>query len=116
MTQPDQAAPHGTAEQLEAAQRAEWGTYVARVPIDFYGTRAFNTGDPVPASAVDGEQAWIRPEWVDTAAAPFAGSATVPPPEPPTVDAATVAAPPGSAAAPPPPPSGGGDVVTSTEG
>lgn len=40
------------ADYLEA-QRAEWGAYVATVPIDINGGRAFNVGDPVPASHVD---------------------------------------------------------------
>lgn len=39
------------ADYLEA-QRAEWGAYVATVPIDINGGRAFNVGDPVPASHV----------------------------------------------------------------
>lgn len=36
------------------AQQEEWGTYVATAPIDIHGARAFNTGDPVPASHVSG--------------------------------------------------------------
>lgn len=35
-----------------AAQREEWGTYVALVPIDLNGVRAFNPGHPVPVSHV----------------------------------------------------------------
>lgn len=46
------ASPSTVAEQ-RSAQEAEWGTYVALVPIDVYGARAFNTGDPVPVSHVD---------------------------------------------------------------
>lgn len=40
------------AEDMEA-QRTEYGTYVANRPIDVDGARAYNTGDPVPASNVD---------------------------------------------------------------
>lgn len=40
------------ADYLEA-QRAEWGAYVATVPIDINGGRAFNVGDPVPASHIE---------------------------------------------------------------
>lgn len=50
MTTP--AAPE-TAEALRAAQAKEYGQYVAVVAIDFGGARAFNVGDPVPASHVD---------------------------------------------------------------
>lgn len=118
MTDP---APHGTSDQYEQAQQAEWSRYVALVPIDFYGTRAFNPGDPVPVSAVvesgdpTGERGapWIRREWVSEQAVP---SQTTPPPEAPTIDPATVAAPQGAAAAPPPDePSPDGSTVTSTE-
>lgn len=34
------------------AQKAEWGAYVATSAIDVNGARAFNVGDPVPASHV----------------------------------------------------------------
>lgn len=108
MTDPN--APAGTADQLEAQQVQEWGAYVARVPIDFYGTRAYNTGDPVPISAVDGDAAWIDPGWVESRGTPYAGSATVPAPEPPPVDPAAAAAPPGSS------PEDPGSIVTSSEG
>jgi hypothetical protein len=81
-----------TADQYETEQQAEWSKYTAKVPIDFYGVRAYNPGDPVPASAVDGDAAWIPPELVDTSAA-YQGSQTVPPPEPPTIDPTAVAAP-----------------------
>ena len=43
-----------TAEELREAQRKEYGTWVAVVPIDINGARAFNPGDPVPVSHVDG--------------------------------------------------------------
>src|SRR5690349_5929699 len=87
-----------TADDLEAAQVKEYGTYVATVPIDFYGERAFNTGDPVPVSAVEGPAGWVDPSFVAKTSGKrgtdaFTGSATVPPPEPPTIDPATVAAP-----------------------
>lgn len=35
-----------------AEQQAEWGAYVATGVIDINGVRAFNPGDPVPASHV----------------------------------------------------------------
>jgi hypothetical protein len=41
-----------TVDDYVKAQKAEWGTYVATTPIDIHGARAFNTGDPVPASHV----------------------------------------------------------------
>lgn len=42
-----------TAAELLEAQRAEYGTYVATVPIDINGARAFNPGDAVPTSHVE---------------------------------------------------------------
>lgn len=42
-----------TAVELREAQRAEYGTYVAVVPIDVGGARAFNPGDAVPVSHVE---------------------------------------------------------------
>jgi hypothetical protein len=42
-----------TAEELREAQRAEYGVYVATVPIDINGARAFNVGDAVPVSHVE---------------------------------------------------------------
>lgn len=41
-----------TLEEYRKAQEAEWGAYVATAPIDIGGARAFNPGDPVPASHV----------------------------------------------------------------
>ena len=40
-------------EQLDAAQRREYGTYVAKEPINIGYARAFNEGDPVPVSHVE---------------------------------------------------------------
>ena len=37
---------------LREAQRAEYSAWVANKPIDINGARAFNVGDPVPASHV----------------------------------------------------------------
>ena len=51
MTTP--ASP-ATVEELRAAQAKEYGQWVALGPIALDGVRAFNTGDPVPASHVDG--------------------------------------------------------------
>jgi hypothetical protein len=42
-----------TAVELREAQRIEYSTYVALVPIDIGGARAFNVGDPVPVSHVE---------------------------------------------------------------
>jgi hypothetical protein len=100
-TRPRAAA--SSADQYETEQAKEWGKYTARVAIDFYGTRAYNVGDPVPASAVDGDSAWIPSEYVATKTTAFEGSATVPPPEPPTIDPTADAAPPAATpdAAPP---------------
>jgi len=42
-----------TVEQLQAAQVAEYGTYVATEPIVIDGVRAFNVGDPVPKTHVE---------------------------------------------------------------
>jgi hypothetical protein len=97
-----------TAEQYAAVQGEEWGTYVAAVPIDYYGVRAYNTGDPVPASVVGDDAAagrWIPDAWVTKVgkdAEPFTGSATVPDPAPPTIDPAAVAAPAASTPTPTP--------------
>lgn len=49
MTQPETPA---TALEMREAQAKEWGTYVAKAPIDLDGVRAFNAGDPVPVSHV----------------------------------------------------------------
>jgi hypothetical protein len=40
-------------EEYLAEQKAEWGKYVAAEPIDIDGVRAFNPGNPVPASHVE---------------------------------------------------------------
>jgi hypothetical protein len=42
-----------TAAEYREAQRAEYGTYVALIPIDIGGARAFNPGDAVPVSHVE---------------------------------------------------------------
>jgi hypothetical protein len=42
-----------TVAEYKAAQVAEYTTYVAVQAIDINGARAFNVGDPVPASHVD---------------------------------------------------------------
>lgn len=42
-----------TVAEYVAAQKAEWGTYVATQSIDIHGARAFNVGDPVPVSHVE---------------------------------------------------------------
>lgn len=50
MTQP---AALDEVEALRQAQLKEYGQYVAAVAIDIGGGRAFNPGDPVPASHVE---------------------------------------------------------------
>ena len=35
-----------------AAEQEEWGTYIAAVPINLNGIRAFNPGHPVPVGHV----------------------------------------------------------------
>lgn len=42
-----------TAEQQAQAIRDEYAVYVAIVPIDINGARAFNEGDAVPVGHVD---------------------------------------------------------------
>lgn len=49
-----------TAEQLDEAQRAEYGKYVAKEDIFFGSACAFRAGDPVPAGHVDREGAPVR--------------------------------------------------------
>jgi hypothetical protein len=96
VSRPEPGSEATTAAQYEQEQIREWGTYVAVVPIDYYGVRAFNAGDPVPVSAVDGDSGWVFDDLVRRVgddSPVFAGSATVVPPEPPTIDPAAVAAP-----------------------
>jgi hypothetical protein len=96
-----------TAEEYAAAQAREWTTYVATSPIDYYGVRAYNVGDPVPVSAVAGQAdgAWIPEVLVRRAGKDgpaFEGSPTVVDPAPPTIDPTTIAAPVASPAVPTP--------------
>jgi hypothetical protein len=102
MTTRSRAAASGggqptTAEEYARAQAQEWTTYVARVPIDYYGVRAYGKGDPVPASAVaTGDSGWVPEDLVDRISgdtAAYTGSQTVVDPAPPTVDPTAVAAP-----------------------
>lgn len=58
MTSP--ASPLTDAHQAERAEI--YGTYVALVPIDLEGSRAFNPGDPVPVPHV--ERGIVRPDQV----------------------------------------------------
>lgn len=88
-----------TADDYAAAQAAEWTQFVAAYPIDYYGVRAYNPGDPVPASAVGNDPAagrWVPEDLVGpppSDGAPVEGSTTVVDPGPPTIDPTTVAAP-----------------------
>jgi hypothetical protein len=109
--------PPSTAAEYEQQQRDEWTRYVAKVPVDYYGVRAYNVGDPVPASAVGDDPSagqWVSPDYVTEQGDAFAGSGTVVPPEPPTIDPTAVAAPPASS--PVAPDAAGADTVTSSEG
>ncbi len=105
-TRQRQSSAASTADEYASEQAREYGKYVARVGIDFHGTRAYNVGDPVPISAVEGDTAWVPADFVDELATAFEGSTTVVSPEPPTIDPTTLAAP---AAATPTP-------ITTTEG
>lgn len=92
-------APHGTADDYAAAQAKEWGKYVAAFPIDYYGNRAYNTGDPVPVSAVEGDDAWVPQTLVKSTggeggATAYEGSQTVVDPAQSTPTAQPAAAPP----------------------
>lgn len=49
---PQTAAEPQTLEQYREQQRAEYAQYVAAEVIEINGARAFNPGDPVPASHV----------------------------------------------------------------
>jgi hypothetical protein len=62
MTQPQ------TAEDRQAEVDKEWGQYVATGPIDIGSARAFNEGDPVPASHVT--RGVVRPDQVAPAPVP----------------------------------------------
>jgi len=42
-----------TGDEVRKAQQDEYGTFVALEPIDHGGARAYNPGDPVPASNVE---------------------------------------------------------------
>ena len=51
-----------TVAELKAAIETEYGTYVATQTIYVSGARAFNVGDPVPASHV--ERGVVTPDQV----------------------------------------------------
>lgn len=98
-----------TADQYDDEQTREWTTYRALTAIDFHGVRAYNAGDPVPVSAVDGPDAWVFDDLVERVdgAQSYADSATVVPPEQPAVDPAALpvtdapVAPPADSSTPP---------------
>lgn len=54
--------PAQTVEDREKERLAEYSKWVALVPIDIYGARAFNPGDPVPVSHV--ERGVVQPHQV----------------------------------------------------
>lgn len=60
-------------EDYTTAQAAEYGVYVANVPIYVGGARAYNPGHPVPVSAVED-----HPEWVEQQLVSKAGDAPAP--------------------------------------
>lgn len=72
MTEPSTA-------DYQAELTAEYGQFVAIAPIDYYGTRAYNIGHPVPASNVQryGYEAAGLVKRVDNAAAPAATPASL---------------------------------------
>ncbi len=114
---PDEAGAVTTADAYEAEQLREWTTYRARVPIDYYGVRAYNGGDPVPVSAVEGDTAWVYDDLVERVdgAQTFEGSGTVVPPEPPPIDPTAAAGPPIGVDVPPPPADAAGAAGPTTQ-
>lgn len=91
------AATVATPDEVKAFRAeagAEWGQYVAVSPISFNGARAFNAGDPVPASNVKAhkydEQGLVAKvsskaaqdvvAGILSAAVPSAGNIELPPP------------------------------------
>lgn len=74
MTQP------ATTEEVEAfrsAQEKEYGQFVAVAPINFGNARAFNIGDPVPASHVK-KYGYLEQKLVAKAETKAAAAATDP--------------------------------------
>ena len=51
-------------EALRQAQAKEYGTYIAVERINIGGARAFNPGDPVPVSHVEGDNPVVRKDQV----------------------------------------------------
>lgn len=49
------------ADDRTAEIAREYGQFVAVVPIDVDGVRAFAVGDPVPASTVEANPEWLKP-------------------------------------------------------
>ena len=85
-------------EDFAAAQAAEYATYVATEPILVDGARAYNVGDPVPASNVE-RHSYLQQGLVRKATDP-APDLTVPQPPPaPQGDPVVI-----------------GDITTTTEG
>ncbi len=75
-----------TVEDFAAAQAAEYAIYRAVVPIYHDGARAFNPGDPVPASNVE-EHGYLASGFVVEAGTP------IPVPETPTAPTAPIGEP-----------------------
>lgn len=65
-------------EALLKAQDKEYGTYVAKNAIYYGGARAFNPGNAVPVSHVEGPDAWVDADLVAKAGTK-AAAAIVPP-------------------------------------
>jgi hypothetical protein len=57
----------------------EYGQFVAVAPIDSGWARAFNPGDPVPASTVKAHPEWVKEKLVAKADSKAADAASEPP-------------------------------------
>ncbi len=69
-------------EELRAAQKAEYGQFRALLPIFHDGARAYNPGDPVPASNVElhGYEVGVQVERTDAGTAPASPVPSTPQP------------------------------------
>lgn len=72
-----------TVEEYRAEQQAEYAQYRALLPITYDGVRAYNAGDPVPASNVElhGYEVGVQVERTDTGTAPAAPVPPTPQPD-----------------------------------
>lgn len=65
------------ADERAEAQRVEYGQYVAKGPIFIGNGRAYNEGDSVPVSAVEGPDASVSRDDVERVASKTAAKTTV---------------------------------------